>query len=130
MSERFDRLFEQLDPPRSGLAELRSRIERDGRRQVRARRLRAVAATFVVLVVTGLLLFPTGEPRKPLRPAFSPTGVRLGLQAEPAEPVTIPAEMRGELAAFRVPLESPDVVFYMIGSRAPEPQPAEEQPAE
>jgi hypothetical protein len=49
--------------------------------------------------------------------------VRLGLLSPPDEPVTIPARLRADLAARRVPLADERVVFYLVGSRAEAPSP-------
>ena len=123
MNDGFEDTFEKLEPPRDGLAGLRVRIERERRRQLRLRRTRTAAATLVVLAAAALVFFLSPGHPAPWSPGFSPTGVRLRLASLPGEPVTIPARLRADLAARRVPLENERVVFYLVGSRAEPPSP-------
>ena len=48
MSDRSETLFETLEPPRGGLAGLRARVERDGRRRLRVRRVRVALVAMLV----------------------------------------------------------------------------------
>ncbi len=116
MNDPHPKLFETLEPPRGGLARLRSRVERDARGRSRVRRMHAVAATGLLLAFVGLTVFGPEGKREPLPPEFLLARIQLGLVAPPSEPMTIAGELRGELAAQRVPLATDEVVFYRIAS--------------
>jgi hypothetical protein len=124
VSDPHERLFESLAPPRGGLAGLRARVERDGRRRVRARNLQAVAAVVVVLAVSTWSVFGPRMAVEPL-PGLDLAGIGLGMAPSPSETVTVPEDRRHELAVHRVPLEDDTVVFYRIGSLQPESDSAE-----
>ena len=115
MSDPYEKLFESLDPPRGGLAALRTRIERDRRGRVRALNLQAIAAVVLVLAVASWSVFAPRGPVEPL-PSFDLARIGLGLAPKPPEAVTVPDGRRHELAVQRVPLGTDSVVFYRIAS--------------
>jgi hypothetical protein len=121
MNDRSDELFDDLAPPRGGLAGLRARIDRAARRQARLRLLRGAVATGAALGLAGLLLVSRPAETPPPRLELGPSAVRWGLRELPSEPVTVTVGSRGRLAVRRVPLESERVVFYLVGSTSPEP---------
>ena len=125
MKDRFIRLFEELEPPRGGLADLRARIETDRRRRVRRWQLQGAAAAAAVLVVAVLVFFPPSDRPAPLVAEFSPSLIRFGLGDAPAEPVTIPIGNRGEMAALRVPVDDQRVVLYLVAPSQVEPEEGE-----
>ena len=118
MSDLQERLFEPFEPPRGGLAMLRTRIERDRLRRVRALNLQAVAAFGLALAISTWSVFAPRPQQEPL-PSFDLARIGLGLAPRPAEAVTVPADRRHELAVHRVPLETDSVVFYRIASLHP-----------
>jgi hypothetical protein len=120
VSDPYERLFESFDPPRGGLAALRTRIEHDRRGRVRALNLQAIAAVVLVLAVSTWSVFAPRRPVEPL-PSFDLARIGLGLAPKPPEVVTVPDGRRHELAVHRVPLESDSVVFYRIAALHPEP---------
>ncbi|MCP3977817.1 MAG: hypothetical protein GY716_00610 [bacterium] len=116
MSERRETLFETLEPPRGGLAGLRTRIERAEHRSVRRRRLSLLAGTAAAALLVGWGAFLAGRPAPELPPEFDLARMSLGQLPRPVEPLTVPENARGEIAVQRVPLAGDDVVFYLVGS--------------
>lgn len=116
-SERPDKLFEVLEPPRDGLAALRARLERERRRQRRRGLwLPAVGATATALVVA-VALWPSSTLPSPERiPGLELARVRFGQAPTPDEIVSIPTHERSRAAALRV-FESERVAFYLIDSK-------------
>jgi hypothetical protein len=113
--ERED-LFPLLEPPPGGLARLRSLLDQEemGRRRMPLIALGMASAAAAVLVAFVLLSNRgTGEP---WRDSEDPTLVRLGLTAPPSEPVEIPLRDRSSMAAMRVAVDDPNVVFYLVAS--------------
>ena len=113
--ERED-LFPPLDPPPGGAALLRSRLERE---DARRRRLPVVAlgmasAAAVLLVALSVTLRIGAS--SPWSADDDPSLIRLGLAAAPSEPVEIPRSERGMMAATRVDVDDPKVVFYLVAS--------------
>jgi hypothetical protein len=109
--------FEPLEPPRGGLAGLRTRIELDDRRRTRRRRRWAMAtaasipaAFLVLMLVFGL------QPQAPMPEGIRWARIAAGLDAGPVEPLTITRERNHLIAAQRIPTDSDDVVFYLVGS--------------
>ena len=112
---RRDEIFERLDPPPGGLAELRARIAAPPRR---ARRralpvLAVAAAALVFLVVSG--------DRPPdlvsaARRRADTAEIALGLAPVPAAAVAIDPEQRATAALAEVRTTDPNVVFYWVGS--------------
>ena len=115
MSDPYERLFESFDPPRGGLAALRTRIERDRRGRVRSLNLQAIAAVVLVLAISTWSVFAPRMPVEPL-PSFDLARIGLGLAPKPPDAVTVPDGRRHEFAVHRVSLETDSVVFYRIGS--------------
>jgi len=113
MNDRQPKLFESLEPPRGGLAGLRARIARDTRRRVLMRRLQTATAALLVLAVAGLtILDPRGRRESPLE--FRLARMSLGLIPPPSEILTIPEERRHQIAVRRVPLQTDEVLFYLV----------------
>ena len=116
MPDDMKTLFEPLEPPPGGAANLRRRLQREPRRrQMRVAAL-AVTAT-VVLVGLFLAVYPrlAPSPRGPVSDVH-PALVSLGLQNAPDEPAVIPPRQRHRMALLRVPLETDDVVFYYVAA--------------
>ena len=110
-------LFETLEPPRGGLAGLHARLERDGRRRLRGRRMRlALAGGAVLLLLLSVPPLRPARPSDPLAGELQLARMRLGLEPAPTEILTIPAGQRHRLAARRVPLGTDRVVLYRIGT--------------
>jgi hypothetical protein len=114
MPDDMEMFFEALEPPPGGVAGLRRRLHHEPRR--RRRRVAALGLA-VAATVVGLLLAVHGRAaRFPGPPVadFEPALVSLGLQNAPAEPATIPPDMRQRMALQRVPLQTDRVVFYYV----------------
>lgn len=112
-------LFEVLDPPAGGAARLRARIASEAaRRRAARRRLQWSTAAVVAAGITVWGALSVSRSARPIPPAPELELVRIqfGLADPPSEPVTIPAALRGEVAARRVPLPTDAVVFYFVGS--------------
>lgn len=129
MREPLTSLFETLEPPRGGLAGLRSRLERERRRRSRLLGLRLATVTSMVggLVLFGLLAGAGGE-AAPLD--AEQLRMRLGLAPVPSEPLRIHPAQRQWQAAMRVPVDRDDVILYLVASReaveeVPEPEPGD-----
>ena len=110
-------LFDVLEPPRGGLAGLRARLEREGRRRARARRMRwAVAGCVALLVLVAVSPWLRSTSAvDPLAAELQLARMRLGIERAPTEPVTIPVAERHRVAAQRIPLSTDLVVLYRIG---------------
>jgi hypothetical protein len=105
------KLFEMLDPPSGGLERLRTRIESEP-----ARRLQLATAFLLLLATLGLATqLPYGE-RYAHLPELDHARMRLGLGAQPSEPLVIPEEERGLTAVRRVSRPTDKVLFYLVGS--------------
>lgn len=103
-------LFERLAPPPGGAAALRLRLRRDRwRRRVGPA---AVAGASLALALAGLVRTAGRDRTIPREP--HPALIALGLQAPPAEPATVPPDMRQRMALLRVPLATDDIVFYYV----------------
>ena len=114
MTETNEPLFAMLDPPPDGLAGLRARLdtERRGRMRRPRWRLAVLMAGLVGLVAIMVMLPP--EPELP--PELDLVRMHLGQLPPPTEAVTLVRESRTELALQRVPLDTDQVVFYLVGS--------------
>jgi hypothetical protein len=112
MNEEFGELFEWLEPPTGGLARLRARMERPPRRPA----LQLAAACLMLLALAlVLVLSPSAGPDR-RAPDFGFVRLRLGIEPKPAEPLTVPDDMRELSAVSRVPLDDERVLFYLVGS--------------
>jgi hypothetical protein len=114
MPDEPETFFETLEPPLGGVAGLRRRLQREPRR--RRRRATALALAVAAAVVV-LLLVVRGRVARfhgPPVADFDPALVSLGLQNVPAEPATIPPDMRQRMALQRVPLKTDGVIFYYV----------------
>ena len=115
--------FEPLEPPRGGLAALRSRIEVDSSRRLRRRRRWTLAgATSVPLALLLVALALTLQPQAPLPEGLRWARIAAGLDEAPAEPVTVTGDHEHRVVAQRVPTSSENVVFYRVGSLAVAPE--------
>jgi hypothetical protein len=119
MNERREKLFEVLEPPPGGLAGLRARIEWDGRRRARSRRVKLLAAATLVAAIAGWAVFaPRGG--EPLPPQFDFARMSMGQLPWPSETLTLPPDKRDEIAVRRVALPTDEVVFYLVASVEPD----------
>ena len=115
MTTKGEGMFETLDPPPEGLAGLRERIERDGRRRTRGRLVPTVAAgVLLIVLVSWVVVAPPQAPDIPTE--LDLVRIQLGQLPAPSEAVTIPDDRRGQVAVRRVPLPTDEVVFYLVGS--------------
>jgi hypothetical protein len=115
------RLFESLEPPRDGLARLRTRLEQDQRRTRLLRAAYGGAAALLLGLAGWIALGPAtteryGGPEDPYRLAR----IGLGLEPVPEEQLTIHPEDRHRAAAGRVPLSDERVVLYLVATVDPE----------
>ena len=115
MAVKENELFRTLDPPAGGLAKLRGRIRGKGHRLTRVPLAPTVSAAVLTLAVVGWVVFaPVEEPDLP--PELDLLRMQLGQLPLPSEAVTVPNTPRGQIAVRRVPLESDEVVFYLVDS--------------
>ena len=113
MTTEGDGLFETLDPPAGGLPKLRERIESDARWRKRGRPALGVSAGLLVVVLVGWVVsIPSEEQNIP--PEFDLVRIHLGQLPAPSETLTMSDS--GQTAVRRVPLETDDVVFYLVDS--------------
>ncbi len=136
------RVFEQLEPPPGGLADLRERIARQDelgeRRSWRpTRRLLAGIGAVVTAAAIALLIVATSRAQLgsstqaeiPFQLQLGamadshPALVSQGLVPDQAQPVVIPSSKRKAMAALQVVLDRQDVVFYWVSSAPPQPEP-------
>ena len=115
MTTEGDGLFETLDPPPGGLPKLRERLEGDARWRRRGRPALGVSAGLLVVVVVGWVVSSPSE-EQDIPPEFDLVRIHLGQLPPPSEALTIPETRRGQTAVRRVPLETDDVVFYLVDS--------------
>jgi hypothetical protein len=99
-------VFRELDPPPGGLAALRARID------ARSRRGRWIALP--ALATAAAIVFAVVSRPAPAPLPWDPTLQSLGLEAPPAEPVTLPDSRRGDTALMRVETGTPGVTFYRV----------------
>ena len=132
MSTLPSELFERLDPPSGGLVKLRERIAREEER--RTRRIRpswtaagmsaaaAASAAVLLLFMSPLRQAHEAPPAaaRHLRAEVSvgahPSLVALGLSPEPTEPITVLSSQRHRLAVRHVPLDTDEVIFYIVAT--------------
>ncbi len=123
MPDRHGRLFERLEPPPGGLQRLRARIERRARHHACLERLGYASAFALLLFLTAAVIVgPRRLKSEPPLPAFDQARLRLGMSSSPVEAMTIPASERTVLGAQRVPLQTNEVLFYLVASVAPDPK--------
>jgi len=120
MNERRERLFDVLEPPPGGLAGLRARIERDGRRRARSRRVQLLAAATLVAVLAGWSVFAPRGGGEQLPTQFDFARMSVGQLPWPSETLTVPEDRRDEIAVRRVSLPTDEVVFYLVASVEPD----------
>lgn len=121
MNELPKKLFESLEPPRGGRAQLRARIERDARRNAALRRARFALGGVAVIVIAALFAMNADRRGNARLPEFERARVSLGLAEPPTEPFTIAAGQGDRVAARRVELNSDRVIFYLVASVTSEP---------
>ena len=132
-----EQVFEELDPPPGGLADLRERIaQQEEPRERRSLRpalrwtagfgaLVAAAAVLLLIIATRSQIdnSPEAEIPSPLRIGAlansHPALVSHGLAPAPEQPVIIASSQRQAMAALQVPLDRQDVVFYWVSSAQP-----------
>ena len=95
---------------------MHARIRADALRRDRRRRAQAALAAGVVVALVGWLALAPRDGRVPVSPELDLVRLSLGQRPGPIEALTIPAGMRQNVAAARVPLPKDDVVFYRIAS--------------
>jgi len=120
-------VFEDLEPPPGGLEVLQSRLaeapalEFQSRR--RTRRARWVVAAVATCVFIWILIPSTSQNRRGatenrLEPAVmaegNPALFRFGLVAPSAEAVTVPPDLRHQIAVQKVELGTPNVIYYRV----------------
>ena len=115
MTTKGDGLFETLDPPPGGLPKLRERLEGDVRWRRRGRPALGVSAGLLVVVLVGWVVSLPSE-EQDIPPEFDLVRIHLGQLSAPSETLTISDPLSGQTAVRRVPLETDDVVFYLIDS--------------
>ena len=115
MTTEGDGLFETLDPPPGGLPKLRERLEGDARWRRRGRPALGVSAGLLVVVFVVWIVFIPSE-EQDIPPEFDLMRIHLGQLPAPSEALTISAPHNGQTAVRRVPLETDDVVFYLVDS--------------
>ncbi|MBI4914655.1 MAG: hypothetical protein HY825_02315 [Acidobacteria bacterium] len=138
MKPRWNAAFERLDPPPGGLERLRHRLgEQDPpARPVWPLRLAVAAAA---AAVAAILLWPsTGPDRRATDPVRTPSVegpndvvvaaaplsdnpllIAAGLAPLPAEPVELRSSAVAGAALSHVPIDDPDVVFYLVAAAVP-----------
>jgi hypothetical protein len=111
-------VFEQLEPPRGGLAKLRERMA--PRPSWMARRLVPMTAALAVAAVV-LFLSRRGKAPDLVAAAHHHGGVEevsLGLAPSPGGPLVPTAGGRATTALAEVPTSNPTVAFYWVSSTA------------
>ncbi len=115
MTTKRNGLFETLDPPPGGLPKLRERIEGDARWRKRGRPALGVSAGLLVVVLVGWVVSILPE-EQDIPTEFDLVRIHLGQLPAPSEALTISDPHSGQTAVRRVPLETDDVVFYLVDS--------------
>jgi hypothetical protein len=113
-------VFERLDPPPGGLAELRERMTaRPSPSFLRGRHLFPVAAALAVAAVV-LLVWSRRDPTPDLVSAARERGgleqVTLGLAPAPATSASVTDDERATTALTEVPTSNRTVAFYWVSS--------------
>ncbi len=108
-------LFVELEPPRDGLAGLRTRLDAE-RRRPRRRRWQVAGASALVagLIVVATVASPT--PQTTLPAELDLLRMAVGQLPPPTEVVTLPPAAQATTALQRVPTSSDDVVLCLVGA--------------
>lgn len=111
-------LFERLEPPPGGLAELRERMTARPRSMVR--RLAPIAAPIAIAAAVLLFLFwprsTTPDLVGAARLHAGPEEVALGLAPVSAGSAALTDDQRATTALAEVPSSNPKVAFYWVSS--------------
>ena len=116
MTDTHEVLFETFEPPPGGLVGLRARLQRDASRQRIRRRLMSTTAATLLLGVIGWSILGPRREAVATSPELDLVRMQLGLLAAPDEPLTLPTGRRRDIAVWRVPLPTDEVIFYLVGS--------------
>lgn len=132
----LDDLFKRVDPPRDGLARLRSRLDAEEGR--RGRRVGLAAAAVCAACVAGVAVSPIGPyqltllseaPAPPvvagrdLRTVEHPALVALGVQPPSESAVSMMGD--GDELAREVPVAGDGVIYFVVASVGDAQRPAE-----
>jgi len=116
-------IFEDLTPPAGGLGRLQSSLDQMASKGVQGVSFRrtvfqvsAATAIAVGLVAFGIGLMPisSGESEMLRSARDNPAAIRLGLTAEPTEPVSVRPRDSRRFAVLRVDVADPRIVFYRV----------------